>query len=73
MVGPAQDRAGQPLPQRLAVTEAQDGQHPPGIDSLRGSNRNTLRPKRFNEPNQVTRQAMRRQRLWGRTLRTAIC
>jgi hypothetical protein len=65
VLGPAQHRAGETLAQHLPITETKDGHHLAGIHRLRRSNRNALPAKRFNEANQVTRQAVRGERLAG--------
>ena len=61
----AQHRTGETLAQHLPITETKDRHHFTGIHGLRRSDRNTLRAKRFNEADQVTRQAVRGQRLAG--------
>ena len=56
VVGAAQHRAGDALPQHLAVAQAEHRHHPAGVDGLRRTDRDALPAQRFDELDQVTRE-----------------
>ena len=63
MLRTAEHRAGESLAQRLPVTQSEHRHHLPGVDGLRGTHRDALAAKGFDELDEVTRQAVGGQRL----------
>ena len=63
MVGTAEHRARQPLPQHLAVAESEHGHHTPGVDRLGRSHRDAHPAQRLDELHQVSGNAVWRKGL----------
>ena len=53
VVGTAQHRAGQTLADRLPITQIEHTEHLPGVDGLRGADRDSLPAKRVHEADKV--------------------